>query len=40
MNGKTVYRALLYGFTGKGEAASTCQAIKSRGQDCFPRDSY
>ena len=40
VNGKTVYRALLYGFTGKGEAASTCQAIKSRGQDCFPRDSY
>ena len=40
MNGKTVYRALLYGFSGKGEAASTCQAIKSRGHDCFPRDSY
>ena len=40
VNGKTVYRALLYGFTGKGEAASTCQAIKARGQDCFPRDSY
>jgi hypothetical protein len=40
VNGRTVYRALLHGFTGKAEAASTCQAIKSRGQDCFPRDSY
>jgi hypothetical protein len=40
VNGRTVYRALLHGFSAKGEATAACQAIKSRGQDCFVRDSY
>jgi hypothetical protein len=40
VNGRTVYRAMVSGFSSKGEAAAACQTMKSRGQDCLLRDSF
>jgi hypothetical protein len=37
VDGKTVYRALISGFGGAGDANALCQQLKASGQACFVR---
>jgi cell division septation protein DedD len=37
VDGKTVYRALISGFAGAGDANALCNQLKAGGQACFVR---
>jgi len=37
VDGKTVYRALIGGFAGAGDASALCEQLKAAGQACFVR---
>jgi hypothetical protein len=39
MNGRLLHRVAISGFDKRGDAAQTCQSIRSRGGECFVRNS-